>query len=154
MVLFKDTKYPPPLPSIPRPLVYISSLGLVAIAISFVALFMYSLLSRHHWSSRGGIDFGISFNVENLYPESWVDVLNNLGVIVYSLGFMFFLFPLYKPLRPSHKKKVGSSISIALILMTLIYLCMAPVLPLALGTSVPLFLIFQNDPSMSSPFLP
>lgn len=116
MVLFKDTK----------PLVYISSLGLVAIAISFVALFI-----------RGGIDFGISFNVENLYPESWVDVLNNLGVIVYSLGFMFFLFPLYKPLRPSHKKKVGSSISIALILMTLIYLC----------TSVPLFLIFQNDPN-------
>ncbi|KAK8803362.1 hypothetical protein WA158_001056 [Blastocystis sp. Blastoise] len=116
LVTFKNTD----------PLVYVSSFGLFALIASFIILFI-----------RGGIDYGLTFTQQNLYPQSATALLSQLGVFVYSLGYVFFLFPLYKSMRPSHQKKSSRNILITLLLMTIIYL----------GTGLPLFLMFQNDPN-------
>ena len=65
----------------PSVLVGISSLGLVALVVSYVLLFIYCFMSSK-----------LSWETSYLYPLSVVDFLNNFGVFVYSLGFTLYLF--------------------------------------------------------------
>ena len=65
----------------PSVLVRISSFGLVALAISFVLLFIYCF-------GYGKLEWEASY----LSPLSLKDFLNNFGVFVYSLGITPLLF--------------------------------------------------------------
>ncbi|KAK8810760.1 hypothetical protein WA158_007335 [Blastocystis sp. Blastoise] len=113
LVLFKNT----------QPLVYISSFGLFAMIISFIILFI-----------KGGMSYGLQFSMADLFPTNFEGTLTYIGVLEYSLEFIFFVFPLYSDIRPSQKSKASKSIFISVILIVLIYIS-------------PLFLIFKNDPN-------
>ena len=65
----------------PSLLVSISSLGLVALVVSYVLLFIYCFMSSK-----------LSWETSYLYPLSLKDFLNNFGVFAYSLGFTLYLF--------------------------------------------------------------
>ena len=65
----------------PSLVVSISSLGLVALVVSYVLLFIYCFTSSR-----------LSWETSYLYPLSARDFLNNFGVFVYSLGFTLYLF--------------------------------------------------------------
>ncbi|KAK8799537.1 hypothetical protein WA158_006086 [Blastocystis sp. Blastoise] len=115
LVLFKNTK----------PLVYISSFGLVALIVSFVILFI-----------RGGIDYGISITAINLFPADFYSLLRGIGVFIYTLGYILFMFPLYKALDTQYRPRASSAVLAALILMTCLYLFIGIIL----------FCIFQAHP--------
>lgn len=65
----------------PSLVVSISSLGLVALVVSYVLLFIYCFTSSR-----------LSWETSYLYPLSARDFLNNFGVFAYSLGFTLYLF--------------------------------------------------------------
>ena len=65
----------------PSLVVSISSLGLVALVVSYVLLFIYCFTSSR-----------LSWETSCLYPLSARDFLNNFGVFAYSLGFTLSLF--------------------------------------------------------------
>ena len=65
----------------PSLVVSISSLGLVALVVSYVLLFIYCFTSSR-----------LSWETSYLYPLSAKDFLNNFGVFAYSLGFTLYLF--------------------------------------------------------------
>ena len=65
----------------PSLLVSISSLGLVALVVSYVLLFIYCFMSSK-----------LSWETSYLYPLSLKDFLNNFGVFVFSLGITPLLF--------------------------------------------------------------
>ena len=64
----------------PSLLVTISSFGLFALVISFVLLFIYGITKSK-----------FSYNTSYLFPTSTSDFFNKFGILVYSLGFTFFL---------------------------------------------------------------
>ena len=65
----------------PSLVVSISSLGLVALVVSYVLLFIYCFTSSR-----------LNWETSYLYPLSARDFLNNFGVFAYSLGFTLYLF--------------------------------------------------------------
>ena len=65
----------------PSLLVSISSLGLVALVVSYVLLFLYCFMNSK-----------LSWETSYLFPLSLRDFLNNFGVFAYSLGFTLYLF--------------------------------------------------------------
>ena len=66
----------------PSLLVVISSFGLTALVISFIVLFGYGVSHSN-----------FSFNASYLWPTNSRDLLNNLGIFVYSLAFTEFVLP-------------------------------------------------------------
>ena len=106
-------------------LVCISGFGLFALVLTFAILFI-----------NGGISYGFSFQVENLFPSSIPDLLANIGVFISSTSFTFMLFPLYNDMKLRSKRYADKSIGVSMTILCLIYIV----------TGIPLFLSFQNDP--------
>lgn len=66
----------------PSLLVTISSFGLAALIISFTVLLGYGFTTSH-----------LEFHDRYLWPTNTRDILNNLGIFVYSLAFTEYVLP-------------------------------------------------------------
>lgn len=75
-------------------LVPISTFGLVAIIVSYAVLVMwppiFDLTSSFGWSK-----YKPSFVAADLWPVSFADLLQNIGLFVYCMGFILFLLTQY-----------------------------------------------------------
>lgn len=56
-------------------------------------------------TSRGAIDYSISFSLQDLFPSSLSGTLTYIGVLEFSLEFIFFVFPLYVLNSSAHEKE-------------------------------------------------
>ncbi|CBK21918.2 uncharacterized protein [Blastocystis hominis] len=110
----------------PTLLAGISSLGLIALIVAFVAALIY-----------GGITFGLSWDSSVLWPLSFKDVLSTLGIVINAFGFMLLLFPLYNEMKEAYKPKVGRYVNFGVITIGLLYLI----------PGIILFLMYRSDPN-------
>ena len=94
----------------PTMLVPISTFGLVAIIVSYAVLVIFG------WSK-----YKPSFVGSDLWPVSFADLLQNIGLFVYCMGFILFLLTQYKYIRRDCRKNVVRSTGVSITIMAIIY---------------------------------